>query len=97
MCSREPCSIKENFLVKFSKCGILNTVINLIRLKEQAILKKTDGKKVNSIKGIPKLDDANKAGTKDSHLCKLIFKLHIFSSIFKSHILSLIFNLSRAS
>jgi DNA topoisomerase-2 len=35
-------------------------------------MKKTDGKKVNAIKGIPKLEDAEWAGTKKSKLCKLI-------------------------
>ena len=44
----------------------------MIQLKEQAILKKTDGKKVGRVKGIAKLDDANKAGSKESHLCSLI-------------------------
>jgi len=66
------CNIKDAMLTKFSKSGILNQVVNLIKLKEQAILKKTDGKKVTNIKGIPKLEDANKAGGKDSHKCKLI-------------------------
>lgn len=66
------CLMKDAILLKFAKSGILNAVINLIKLKEQAILKKTDGKKVTSIKGIPKLEDANKAGGRESHLCKLI-------------------------
>lgn len=30
------------------------------------------GKKTGRITGIEKLEDANKAGTKDSHLCTLI-------------------------
>jgi len=66
------CNIKDQTLTKFSKSGILNQIINLIKLKEQAILKKTDGKKVSNLKGIPKLEDANKAGTKDSANCSLI-------------------------
>ena len=35
-------------------------------------LKKTDGKKKSVIKGIPKLDDANLAGTSQSKECTLI-------------------------
>ena len=66
------CDINVKTLVKFSKSGILNQVVNMIKLKEQAILKKTDGKKVSSLKGIPKLEDANKAGGKESNKCKLI-------------------------
>jgi DNA topoisomerase-2 len=66
------CNIKDTTLSKFAKSGILNQVVNLIKLKEQAILKKTDGKKVTNLKGIPKLEDANKAGGKESNLCKLI-------------------------
>jgi len=66
------CNIKDQTLTKFSKSGILNQIINMIKLKEQAILKKTDGKKVSNLKGIPKLEDANKAGTKDSVNCSLI-------------------------
>ena len=35
-------------------------------------MKKSDGKKRNRITGIPKLDDANMAGTKESEKCTLI-------------------------
>jgi len=66
------CEIKDKTLTKFSKSGILNQVVTLIKLKEQAVLKKTDGKKITRIVGIPKLEDANKAGSKDSQKCKLI-------------------------
>jgi len=66
------CNIKDQMLTKFSKSGILSQIINMIKLKEQAILKKTDGKKVSKISGIPKLEDANKAGSKDSASCSLV-------------------------
>jgi len=43
------------------------------KLKEESMMKKkTDGKKTGNIKGIPKLEDANWAGTKNSSECKLI-------------------------
>ena len=61
-----------NFMKKVSKCGIVDKVIKLAEFKESANLKKTDGKKQIKLKGIPKLDDANKAGTKDANKCSLI-------------------------
>ena len=60
------------FMKKLAKCGIVEQVIELAKFKESSSLKKTDGKKQVRIIGIPKLDDANKAGTKDSHKCTLI-------------------------
>ena len=60
------------FLKKLAKCGIIEQVIQLIKFKENSSLKKTDGKKLLKITGIPKLEDANKAGTKESSKCTLI-------------------------
>ena len=60
------------FLKKLSKCGILEHALELAKLKESSSLKKTDGKKQIKITGIPKLEDANKAGSKDSYKCTLI-------------------------
>jgi DNA topoisomerase-2 len=60
------------FLKKLAKCGIVEQVIELAKFKENSSLKKTDGKKQVKISGIPKLEDANKAGTKDSGRCTLI-------------------------
>ena len=60
------------FLKKLSKCGIVEQVIELAKFKENSSLKKTDGKKQVKIAGIPKLEDANKAGTKESSKCTLI-------------------------
>ncbi len=60
------------FLKKLAKCGIVEQVIELAKFKENAGLKKTDGKKQVKITGIPKLEDANKAGGKESSKCTLI-------------------------
>jgi DNA gyrase/topoisomerase IV subunit B len=60
------------FMKKLAKCGIVEQVIELAKFKENAGLKKTDGKKQIKISGIPKLEDANKAGTKESGKCTLI-------------------------
>ena len=62
----------EAFLKKLAKCGIVNQVIQLAKFKESSQLKKNDGKKQVRLRGIPKLEDANKAGSKDSTKCALI-------------------------
>ena len=67
--SYQPSSLLVKKLVK---CGIVDKVVKLAEFKENASLKKTDGKKQIKLKGIPKLDDANKAGTKDANQCSLI-------------------------
>ena len=63
----------QAFLKKLAKCGIVEQIIQLIKFKENNNLKKTDGKKAVKITGLPKLEDANKAGTsKESTKCTLI-------------------------
>jgi DNA topoisomerase-2 len=64
--------ISEKAIKKLASLGIINQVGDLAKFKELEILKKTDGKKVQSVRGIPKLEDAEEAGTKNAHLCKLI-------------------------
>ena len=55
-----------------SKCGIVESITSWMKFKAQAQLKKVSGAKTNKLKGIPKLDDANDAGTKNSRDCTLI-------------------------
>ena len=62
----------DDFIKKMYKLEILEEVIALNKYKEQRELSKTDGKKRVSVKGIPKLDDANKAGSNQSSKCTLI-------------------------
>ena len=62
----------QAFIKKLSKCGIVEQIVSLAKFKEKSNLKKTDGKKQVKITGIPKLEDANKAGTKESNKCTLI-------------------------
>jgi DNA topoisomerase-2 len=66
------CELPEKFIKKIFASGIVDQVINLVKLKEQSLLKKSDGKKTTKIQGIPKLEDANWAGTKKSNQCYLI-------------------------
>lgn len=64
-------SISEDFVKNVLKIGILDSILALAEAKEKKTISKTDGKKTNRVI-IPKLDDANKAGTKDSEKCVLI-------------------------
>lgn len=64
-------SISEDFVRNVLKMGILDSILALAEAKEKRTISKTDGKKTNRVI-IPKLDDANKAGTKDSEKCILI-------------------------
>ncbi len=64
--------INETFIKKLAKCGIVEQVLDYAKFKESKDLKKNDGKKQKSIHGIPKLEDANEAGGKNSTKCALI-------------------------
>ncbi len=47
------------------KCGIVESVLNWMKAKQQVQMgKKMTATKTAKLKGIPKLDDANDAGTK---------------------------------
>ena len=65
------CELSEKFYDKLYKSGIIELALSATDVVEQKKLVKTDGKKVNKII-VPKLDDANLAGTKDSKECTLI-------------------------
>lgn len=65
-------SASIDFITDVSKMGIIENILAIANAQEKKSLQKTDGKKTNRVI-IPKLDDANKAGTKDSKLCTIIF------------------------
>ena len=66
------CKISDKFVEKVAKLGIMEQAISLHQVKENKDTKKTDGKKTKTIYGIPKLIDANYAGTSKSSECVLI-------------------------
>jgi len=66
------CVISDKLITQISKIGIVERSIALYELKNSKGLKKNDGKKQNRLKGLPKLEDANWAGTKKSDQCTLI-------------------------
>lgn len=65
-------TISDKFIEKVAKLGIVERAIKLSEYKDSKVLTKTDGKKTTNIRGIPKLDDANWAGTPKSSQCTLI-------------------------
>ena len=64
-----------NIIDKIAKMGLMDVAINLSAFKDNKDLKKTDGKKRNQLRGIPKLDDAIWAGTNKSSECTLILSI----------------------
>ena len=66
------CHITDKFVEKIAKLGIVEHACALNDLKEAKNAKKSDGSKTKHIRGIPKLVDANFAGTVNSHKCTLI-------------------------
>lgn len=65
--------LSEDTLKKIvSKLSLVTTIMEAQSAKDAKDNSKTDGKKQSRITGIPKLDDAVHAGTKDSAKCTLI-------------------------
>jgi DNA topoisomerase-2 len=66
------CEVSEKFIEKVAKMGVMDAALQLTEVKENKAAKKTDGTKSKSVRGIPKLTDANWAGTEKSKDCMLI-------------------------
>jgi DNA topoisomerase-2 len=67
------CEVSDKFIEKVAKMGVMDAALQITEVKENKAAKKTDGTKSKSIRGIPKLTDANWAGTEKSKECTLIF------------------------
>ena len=67
------CDVSDKFIEKVAKMGVMEAACAITEVKENKAAKKTDGTKSKSIRGIPKLDDANWAGTEKSRDCMIIF------------------------
>lgn len=65
------CDLSDKFFDKLLKTGILEKASSLTDFHDKKKLAKTDGKKTSRVL-VPKLDDANEAGTKNSRHCTLI-------------------------
>jgi DNA topoisomerase II len=64
--------INEKMIKKACDSGLSEKVMQFSDFKENSLTKKTDGKKTSKLRDIPKLDDANWAGTRRSDQCTLI-------------------------
>jgi DNA topoisomerase-2 len=53
------CDVTDKFIEKIAKMGVMDAACALTEVKENKAIKKTDGTKSKSIRGIPKLTDAN--------------------------------------
>ena len=67
------CDVSDKFIEKVAKMGVMDAALQLTEIKDNKAVKKTDGVKTKSIRGIPKLTDANWAGTEQSKDCIIIF------------------------
>jgi DNA topoisomerase-2 len=67
------CIVSDKFIENLAKLGVMEGACAISQVKEAKNAKKTDGIKSKSIRGIPKLIDANWAGTAKSNICTIIF------------------------
>ncbi|KAL0063257.1 DNA topoisomerase 2 [Marasmius tenuissimus] len=65
-------TITEEFIKKVQKSPIIENILNWAKFKADQQIKKTDGAKRSRLTGLPKLSDANNAGTKHAKDCTLI-------------------------
>lgn len=66
------CEVSDKFIDKLIKLGVVTTACNLNDIKDNKAAKKTDGTKCRTIRNIPKLVDANLAGSVKGNQCILI-------------------------
>ncbi|KAM8836026.1 DNA topoisomerase 2-alpha isoform 2-T2 [Spinachia spinachia] len=67
------CPLSDKFIKQATSCGVVESIMNWVKFKAQTQLnKKCSSVKHTKIKGVPKLDDANDAGGKNSIGCTLI-------------------------
>ena len=68
------CELSEKFLKEISTSGVIEAIISVAKAKEEAKMARTlgPGKKKVKLLGIPKLEDANLAGTKHAEECTII-------------------------
>lgn len=64
--------IDDATIKRIEKMDMVKRMMDFVRFKESKALAATDGKKKSKLIGIPKLDDANYAGTNQSEKCTLI-------------------------
>ena len=65
------CVLPESLFTKLVKSGLTSAVESFVKTRENKVLNATDGRKSSKVKGIAKLHDAAKAGTRESSSCTL--------------------------
>ena len=65
--------VSEKFIKKVCESGLSEKVLQFAEFKENSLAKKTNGTKKSKVRDIPKLDDANFAGTRISLLMHIDF------------------------
>jgi DNA topoisomerase-2 len=66
------CNVSDKFIEKIAKMGVMTAACAITEVKDNKAAKKTDGTKSKTVRGIPKLLDANDAGTANSFQCELL-------------------------
>ncbi|CCG81723.1 DNA topoisomerase 2 [Taphrina deformans PYCC 5710] len=66
------CNLGDDFMKKVLKSGVLDDITRQSEMRADKAMKKTDGAKRTRITGMAKLEDANKAGTREAERCTLI-------------------------
>jgi len=68
------CELSEKFLKDILNSGVVESIVSVAKAKEEAKLARTlgPGKKKSKLLGIPKLEDANLAGTRNAEECTII-------------------------
>ena len=66
------CVVTDKFIEKVAKMGIMDAACAITEIKENKAVKKMDGHKTKNVRGIPKLVDANWAGTEKSNQTMII-------------------------
>ena len=66
------CTVSDAFIEKIAKMGVMDLACSLTEAKENKLVKKSDGVKTKTIRGIANFIDANFSGTAQSGQCILI-------------------------
>ena len=66
------CSVSDKFIEKVAALGVMEMACSITEIKDNKQMKKTDGVKTKNIRGIPKLNDANFAGSEKSDQCCIV-------------------------
>ncbi|OCH88973.1 type II DNA topoisomerase [Obba rivulosa] len=64
--------LSDEFMKKVQKSAIIEHILNWAKFKADQQMKKTDGSRRTRLTGLPKLSDANNAGSKKASECTLI-------------------------